>query len=146
MIKSGSYLQPWSSEWARSSVLLAAWLLFGGVAAAQDRPATAPKPELSFPVATAVPRVTFPPVSNFEQKDAAPPSKDLSVLAYNPAPNAADLWTSRCDCASRKAAHMDKYCEERQQLTLPRRPLSFDPHMNSFIIRLLHSDFRLESV
>jgi outer membrane protein TolC len=88
MIKSGSYLQLCSSGLARSSVLLAAWLLFGGVAAAQERPATAPEPELSFPVPTAVPRVTFPLVPDFKQKDAAPPSNDLSVVAYNPAPSA----------------------------------------------------------
>jgi outer membrane protein TolC len=86
MIKTSSYSQTWSSGWLRSSGLSAAWLLFCGVALAQDPPATAPKPELSFPIPTPAPRLTFPSAINFKLKSVAQPGNDLGVLAYNSAP------------------------------------------------------------
>ena|ERR1700722_420113 len=97
MIESNMYLHMLSTGFRRSTIALAACFLFNVVAEAQNPPAAAPKPELSFPVPTVVTGVTFPPITNFKPKDTAPPANDLGDLAYNPArsatPNSGEALT-----------------------------------------------------
>src|SRR5271170_7515846 len=95
MIESSRYLHKLSAGWRQTIVVLVVCLLSCGVVVAQDPPAVAPKPELSFPVPAAVQRVAFPPLPNFKTKDGEAPAKGPagpSYYAESPAtPNRGDV-------------------------------------------------------
>src|SRR5271163_3489933 len=82
MIESSRYLHKLSAIWRQTTVALAVCLLLCGGAVAQDPPAAAVKPDLSFPVPTAVQRVAFPLVPNLKPKDGAAPAKGTGEPAY----------------------------------------------------------------
>jgi outer membrane protein len=68
----------------KSFVGLAAWLLLGGVLAAQEPPATTSKPDLSLQAPAGMPlKVAFPRVPFAKASEAVPPASRLSGQAYN---------------------------------------------------------------
>ncbi|HEY6266341.1 MAG TPA: TolC family protein [Candidatus Acidoferrum sp.] len=87
MIQSCKFAHILRASCRQSFIALAAWLLLSGGVAAQDPPVIVPRPELSFPVPTAVPRVIFPQVPDVKPKDAATLASDLGGKNYNGGPS-----------------------------------------------------------
>jgi outer membrane protein TolC len=68
----------------RKSFVGLAWLLLGGVLAAQEPPATTSKPDLSLQAPAGMPlKVAFPRVPFVKASEAVPPASRLSGQAYN---------------------------------------------------------------
>jgi len=83
MIGPSRYLKELLAGFRQTTVALAVCLLLSEAAVAQNPPAVATKPELSFPVPSGVQRVTFPAIPNFKPNVAAPTASGSTDLGYN---------------------------------------------------------------